>query len=138
MLVFATLVTALKYFTGSWMCGPVNWTFTPFPKSSPWVKVLYGKPYHPDGLAMFGYVESLHGYVYRDFHADGSYANLTSVGPVNGTWIFTGPYYPSGGGKALYGKISYVIKSPTQYDRKFQQFENGQTIDRGGDTCTKL
>ncbi len=138
MLVFAVLMTAMKYFTGSWMCGPVHWSFSPLSKGSPWVRVVYGNPKHPGGVAVFGYVEGLRGYVYRDFHADGSYANLTSVGPVNGTWIWTGPYYPSGGGDALYGRIQYLIKSPTEYDRKFQQFQNGKTIDRGGDICTKL
>jgi len=138
MLVLAAVITALKFFTGSWTCGPVHWSFTPLSKGSPWLRVVYGKPQHPGGVAVFGYVEGLHGFVYRDFHADGSYANLSSVGPVNGTWIWTGPYYPAGGGEALYGRISYVIKSSTQFDRKFQQFQNGQTIDRGGDTCTKL
>jgi len=138
MVIFAVLMTAAKYFVGSWMCGPVHWTFSPLAKASPWLKVVYGNPKRPDGVAVFGYVDGLHGFVYRDFHADGSYANLTSIGPVNGSWIWTGPYYPPGGGDALFGRIVYVIKSPTQYVRKFEQFTNGQTIERGGDVCTKL
>ncbi|MGH7716673.1 MAG: hypothetical protein ACREML_11835 [Vulcanimicrobiaceae bacterium] len=140
--VFALLAQAPspgpEYFRGSWMCGAVRWTFAPLLKKSPWLRVVYGNPKRPDGFAIFGYVEGLHGYVYRDFHTDGSYANLSSTGPVNGIWTWTGPYYPAGGGDEMLGRILYTIKSPSQYDRTFQQFLNGQTIDRGGDTCRRL
>jgi hypothetical protein len=133
-----TPAPAQKYFLGSWTCGPVHWNFAPLSKGSSWLRVVYGNPKRPQGIAVLGFVEGLQGYIYRDFHADGSYANLSSTGPVKDTWVWTGPYYPAGGGDAVMGRIVYTIKSPSEYDRKFQQFLNGQTVDRGGDTCRRL
>jgi hypothetical protein len=86
---------------------------------------------------VMGYVIVLNAWIYRDFHADGSYADLTSPGLVGGRWVWSGPYYRASGGPALNGRITYVEVDAKRYDRTFESLENGAYINRGGDSCLK-
>ena len=129
--------TNANYFLGTWRCAGVRWSFARLVPGSPWIQNVYGDPAHPAGSAVIGYVSGLHAWVYRDFHSDGSYADVTSGGPANGKWEWTGPYYPGGGGPPLYGRVTYVIVSPTRYNRVFETLKNGALVRMGGDTCTK-
>jgi hypothetical protein len=139
-----------RYFLGSWTCVtqiPANgstaartlrtaWTFAPLSAGSGWIRIVYGDPASPDGTAVVGYVSELKKFVYRDFHADGSYADISSAAPVDGRWVWTGPYYPAAGG-VLNGRIVYTMVSPTRYDRSFESVVDGKAVAMGGDTCTK-
>ena len=125
------------YFRGTWKCGAVRWSFTPLNSGSTWTKIVYGDPARPYGLAALGYVPGLHRFVYRDFHSDGSYADLTSPAPRDGKWNWTGPYYPIDGKSILRGHVIYVEKGPARYDRHFLQTVNGHDVDRGGDVCVR-
>jgi hypothetical protein len=127
-----------QYFLGTWKCADVTWTFAPLQNGSHWIRDVYGDPAHPDGTAVIGWVSQLGKWIYRDFHADGSYADLTSRPPLGGRWEWTGPYYPSGSDRELNGKVTYVVVSPTRYDRTFEALENGALVKHGGDTCVKV
>ena len=125
------------FFLGTWKCGNVSWTFSKLNADSRWIKIVYGDPANPAGTAVLGYVGELQRYVYRDFHTDGSYADLTSPPPVQEKWDWTGPYYPVDGSGTLRGHVIYIQKGPNRYDRHFLQTVNGQDVERGGDTCYK-
>jgi len=125
------------YFLGTWKCAGVTWTFLPLADGGPWIRDIYGDPAHPDGTAVLGHVDGLHAWVYRDFHADGSYADLTSPGLKDGRWEWTGSYYPASGGAALEARISYVIVDPARFDRIFESQKDGTFAKMGGDTCAK-
>ena len=126
-----------RYFIGSWTCGSTPWNFAPLPGGSAWIRDVYGDPADPYGTAVFGYVPALHAWIYRDFHADGGYAELTSPGLTDGTWVWTGPYYPADGGAPLAGRITYAIVDPSHYDRTFESLEGGTYVKKGGDRCVK-
>jgi len=126
------------YFTGSWICGGTTaWTFARLPGGKNWLEVTYGPAAAPYGTAVMGYVEGLHAWVYRDFHADGGYADLTSPGPADGRWVWSGPYYPADGSAALNGRITYVEVDGKRYDRIFETLEHGVPVKKGGDSCLK-
>jgi hypothetical protein len=131
------------YFLGRWKCGDVPWIFVK-KKMDAWIEVRYGNPAEPDGVARFGYVEALKRYVYRDFHFEGSYADLTATfqgGKTNGTgrWEFTGPYYPAHAATPLYGVIAYQIIDKNRYDRSFASKQPDGTIKKmGSDTCRRV
>lgn len=146
VLAFAASATLLgasqphsdaAYFLGTWKCAGVTWAFMPLAPESPWIRDVYGDPAHPDGTAVLGYVDGLHAWVYRDFHADGSYADLTSNGPKDGRWEWMGPYYPASGGPTLNARISYIVVDPSRFDRVFESLKDGAFVKLGGDTCTK-
>ena len=129
---------AIAYFTGTWLCGKVTWSFTPLEPGSPWLRVNYRNASESFGTAIFGYVPRLGVYVYRDFHADGGYANLTAKPPAGDKkWVFTGPFYEIDGSAPLNGYITYTIKSATQYDRTLESVTNGVHQPEGDDTCIK-
>lgn len=125
------------YFKGAWACAGTTWTWSQLFGDDSWLRVEYGDPKDPAGQAVMGWVPRLQRFVYRDFHADGSYADLTSTGLVNGRWVFTGPYYPADGSAPLNGQISYVVVSPARYDRIFETLRDGSLVKLGGDTCTR-
>jgi hypothetical protein len=146
MLLLAAAVTLLgagdpradaRYFLGSWSCAGTPWTWSPLLGDDRWIRNVYGAPDRPDGTAVMGWVPELRAFVYRDFHADGSYADLTTPGPVNGRWEFTGPYYPASGGPPLQGRVTYVVVSATRYDRIFETRRSDAFVRMGGDTCSK-
>jgi len=146
MLVLATALALLgasdpqndgRYFTGKWTCAGVPWTFALLPGSKSWTEITYGPPDDVTGTAVMGYVAVLKAWVYRDFHADGSYADLTSPGLVDGRWIWSGPYYRASGGPVLNGRITYVEVDAKRYDRIFESLENGAYVSHGGDSCLK-
>ncbi|HEY5145807.1 MAG TPA: hypothetical protein VII82_03540 [Polyangiaceae bacterium] len=125
------------YFAGTWTCAGTPWRWTNLMADDAWLRIEYGDRRHPDGQAVMGWVPRLRSFVYRDFHADGSYADLTSLGLANGRWVFTGPYYPADGSAPLNGQISYVVTSPSHYDRVFEMLRDGKLVRMGGDSCTK-
>jgi hypothetical protein len=127
---------AVAYFAGTWSCDGTIWTFAPLLGDTTWIRAVYGKPASPDGTAIIGYVTELKKYVFRDFHADGSYADISSDGLVDGRWVWTGPYYPSAGG-VLDGHITYTIDGPTRFERTFASLADGQLKPMGRDVCTK-
>ena len=126
-----------RYFLGTWKCADVTWTFSPLGEGSGWIRDVYGDPQRPAGTAVIGWVAQLQKWVYRDFHSDGSYADLTSPGLVDGRWEWTGPYYAVDSDRVMNGKVTYVIVSPMQYDRIFESLENGVLVKHGGDSCRK-
>ena len=126
------------YFTGTWKCGQdVVWTFAPLVDGGDWIRITYGDPQHPEGIAAMGFVTGLKAWVYRDFHTDGSYADLTSPAPADGRWIWSGPYYPAGAGQPLAGRITYTEVTATRYDRTFEMLKDGTYHAMGGDSCLK-
>lgn len=132
-------VSDAAYFQGAWNCAGARWTFAALAADSPWTSIVYGNAAHPDGHAVMGRVAGLHAWVYRDFHADGSYADLTSAGLKDGRWVWSGPYYPASGGPALNGRITYTIVSPDRYDRSFASSQpDGSLKAMGGDFCTRI
>lgn len=127
-----------RYFLGTWTCAGTTWTWTPLLGDDRWIRNVYGDPRAPDGTAVMGWVPRLAAFVYRDFHADGSYADLTSPGLVDGRWVFSGPYYPAAGGAPLNGRITYTVAGPARYDRTFEMLRDGAYVRMGGDGCTKV
>lgn len=128
----------LQYFVGTWTCGGSTWTWSQLAPGSAWILNVYGDPKHPDGNAVVGYVASLHAFVYRDFHADGSYADLTTKGYVNGRWTFTGPYYPKGAAKPLAAHVVYTVVNREQYDRAFLADKAGKLTPMSDDHCVRV
>ncbi len=125
------------YFAGSWICGEQTaWAFAPLPGGKNWLQVTYGPASAPYGTAVMGYAEGLHAWVYRDFHADGGYADLSSPGPAGGRWVWSGPYYPAAGA-VVNGRITYVEVDAKRYDRIFETLENGVAVKKGSDSCLK-
>jgi hypothetical protein len=143
--------TAVRYFLGNWTCvTPIAatastpartvrtaWTFSSLYGDDAWIRVVYGDPARPDGSAVIGYVTDLKRFVYRDFHADGAYADISAAPPANNQWEWTGPYYPVTGG-VLNGRIVYTMVDATRYHRSFEAIVDGKPTAMGGDTCTKV
>jgi hypothetical protein len=127
----------LQYFAGTWQCGAERWTFTPF--GTGWMRIAYGHGDTVDGIAYAGYVAQLGAYVYRDFHADGSYADLQAAPPTAaGVWTWRGPYYPAGQAGTLTGEITYSETGTAAFTRTFASRErDGSLVPHGGDSCTK-
>ncbi len=128
---------AVRYFLGSWKCADVPLTFAPLVDGSPWTRVSYGVA-PSNGTAIVGYVTSLGGWVFRDFHADGAYADMSSPGPSDGRWQWTGPYYPPEGGPPLSGRVTYREVSPTHFDRTFELLRDQDFVPAGNDSCLKV
>jgi hypothetical protein len=125
-----------RYFTGTWKCGSTTMTFAPFADNRLWTRVSYGSAL-PEGTAIMGYVASLNAWVFRDFHNDGAYADLSSPGPSDGRWQWAGPYYPAEGGPPLSGRTTYTQVSPTRFDRTFELLRDDDFVPTGNDTCLK-
>ncbi|BDE06457.1 hypothetical protein WPS_17330 [Vulcanimicrobium alpinum] len=128
----------VRYFLGSWHCAAVPWTYTPLDDGDAWVRVTYGAPAHPDGTAVMGYVAGLQRFIYRDFHADGAYADLTSPATSDRTFVWSGPYWPAGATTPAQGRITYTLVDERRFDRAFAtQLADGSLKPMGGDTCTR-
>ena len=134
----STAAAALAFFIGTWRCKDDAWTFAPLQPSAAWLRVTYGDPSAPYGTAVFGYADGMKAFVYRDFHADGGYADLTTAGPgTDGTWTFTGHYYPASGAAGFDTHIVYVPRGPSRYERIFAMLRDGALVPTGSDVCTK-
>ena len=127
---------AARYFAGNWKCAGTPVTFSALVEGSSWTRVSYGVP-PANGTAVMGYVASLSGWVFRDFHADGAYADMASPGPSDGRWQWTGPYYPQEGGPPLNGRVTYLEISPTRFDRTFELLQDQSFVRTGNDSCIK-
>jgi hypothetical protein len=127
----------VRYFLGSWKCAGVPMTFAPLTDGSPWTRLSYGVA-PANGTAILGYVTSLGGWIFRDFHADGAYADMSSPGPSDGRWQWTGPYYPQEGGPPLGGRVTYSEVSPTRFDRVFEVMRDDNFVPTGNDSCMKV
>lgn len=128
-------------FGGAWRCGNARYS-APWKIVSPdgdyWTIVTYGPPDKPGGVAYVGYLPQMHVYVYHDYHADGSFADLTASAPSDRTWHFTGSYYPAGGAKDDGPDITWTLTPQGTIQRVFSQRVDGKLIERGRDTCTKI
>lgn len=135
----------LRDFAGTWNCRapgqPASrWRIVRV-RGSRWVRVDWGLSAAgiPAGSAFVGYITQRQHWVYRDFHADGSYANMHGVRAGDGTWSWTGPYDPANakaGNAPLEGLITWRRIDATHIARTFMQRLNGTTIPRGSDRCT--
>lgn len=127
-----------RVFVGSWNCAGTSWTFAPFNGSTTWLRVDYAAPSTPNGgSAIVGYVPLLGKFVYRDFHSDGAYADLTAAPPVDNRWLWSGPYYAPGLQAVLNGRITYVVVDAKRYDRIFETERDGNFVKMGGDSCVR-
>lgn len=126
-----------RYFLGSWKCGESQLTFAPLQETDTWLRVTYSRG-APEGTAVLGFVVGLHAWVFRDFHSDGAYADLSSPGPSDGRWEWTGPYYPLEGGPPLGSRITYVERSSTRFERTFELLRDDAYVPTGSDICTKV
>jgi hypothetical protein len=126
-----------RYFLGSWKCGESLLTFAPLQESDTWLRLTYSRG-APEGTAVVGYVAGLHAWVFRDFHSDGAYADMSSPGPSDGRWEWTGPYYPQEGGPPLGSRITYVERSPTRFERTFELLRDDAYVPTGNDACMKV
>ncbi len=148
-LILAALVTGgeqfLQMFSGVWTCGNATyherWEIRPHAghdaPGAGMADVVYGDPQHPDGFAYVYYVPGAKEFRYDDFHADGAQAHLSATAPVNGSWEWTGTYYPSGAAADPGPDITWTLTSAGTIARTFAQRVNGKAIVRGSDTCTK-
>ena len=100
--------------------------------------VSYGDPAHPNGAAVMGYVVQRKAFIYRDFHADGGYAELSAPGLVDGRWVWTGPYDPGDGSAALGGRVTYTVVDDAHFKRQFEEPQPGGSFKtRAADACVK-
>ena len=72
--------------------------------------------------------------MYRDFHYDGAYADITGVQSGN-QWRWTGPYYA--GSQQLNGDIVWTLTSRDRIDRTFRSVTNGKLTPSGSDYCVR-
>lgn len=130
----------LAAFAGSWTCGNTQyrapWSIAQAAGKSAWSVVRYGPPDAPGGTAYVGPLPQEHGYIYEDFHVDGSYARLSSPGPVNNVWTWTGTYFPHGGAADSTPYITWTLVKGT-IERRFAQKLPQGIVERGTDTCTR-
>ena len=143
-LVIAAVTAAslfLTQFGGTWSCGNAQyhaaWTIAQAPGKSAWTSVTYGDPKNPGGTAYVGWLPQQQRYVYRDFHSDGSYAELSAPTPSNGTWTWTGDYYPAGGSKDDGPLITWRLAPDGSIERHFSKRTGTTVEERGSDRCTR-
>ena len=90
----------MSAFGGTWSCTPhipgvvaaplTRWTIAQAPRSS-WVMVHWSAR-DANGTAFVGYLGREQGWVYDDFHSDGSLTADTSPGPAGGVWTWSGSF----------------------------------------------
>ena len=138
-LLLAAISAFAQAFSGSWIChsGPnllVPWVISQAPGEK-WATVRWGdQTSDRGGVAYVAYVPALQHWVYRDFHYDGAYADLT--GTNTGTaWHWTGPYYA--GNDILNGDIIWTLTSHDRIDRTFRSLQNGKLTPSGSDYCVR-
>lgn len=124
-------------FSGRWTCDGTPWAFDRVADASSWTRVTYAAG-RGGGTAVVGYVAGLRAFVYRDFHNDGSYADLHARVPDDGTWVWSGPYYPGGAAEPLQGEIRWIVIGPRAFRRTFASLRDGKLTPMGGDTCTRV
>ena len=123
---------------GTWNCGGATWTIARAPGNSAWTTVTYGKGASVFGTAYVGWVPQLQRYVYRDFHNDGPIAELTSPAPTNGTWTWTGSYYPANGPVDESAHITWSYQEPNLLVRHFGKEHAGTYTELDSDRCTRV
>jgi len=136
----------LQMFQGVWRCGNATyherWEIRPHQGSDAqgaWIAdVVYGDPQHPDGFAYVYFVPGANTFRYDDFHVDGSQAHLTSPPPANGSFEWTGTYYPDGGAPDPNPDITWTLTPQGTIARAFGQHVDGKTVQRGSDLCVPL
>lgn len=139
-LLLAVIGAFAQAFAGTWTCHSapnqnVPWVITQSPGET-WTSVRWGdQESATGGIAYVGYVESLHTWVYRDFHYDGAYADITGTNTGN-QWRWTGPYYA--GGRTLNGDIVWTLTSHDRIDREFRSLQNGKLTPGGRDFCVRV
>jgi heat shock protein HslJ len=126
-----------QYFLGTWTCGETQWRYEPLTSASTWTGVSYGDPSHPAGTAVLGYVAPQNAWIYRDFHTDGGYAELSSSGIAAGKLVWSGQYYPADGSAAMTARVTYTIVDAGHFKRTFETEQAGAFVARGADACVK-
>lgn len=140
MILAAAMAGALfaQAFSGSWSCVSngyaVPWSIAPAPGNA-WTTVRWGNQQTAGGgIAYVAYEPALGKWLYRDFHYDGSYADLT--GTQSGEqWRWTGPYYRDG--EILNGDIVWTLQSANRIERTFRRLAGGKLIPSGSDYCVR-
>jgi len=140
LIAIATINTAFSWFIGSWNCHGTGYstinTFT-YAAGNKWIINRWGPKTADGGTAYIGYVSAQKRWIYKDFHNDGGFGDVTSTGPHDNVWIWSGPYYTPDG-KGLHGRIIYTIKNKGEYDRSFEEPKGNGFKSDGGDVCTRL
>ena len=145
VVLAATTHVAAHFFNdfgGSWTCGNsqyhAQWSITS-PEGNYWTIVQYGVDLqHPGGTAYVGFLPQKNAYVYNDFHADGSLAQLSSPLPgADHTWRWTGVFYQTGKDPDPNGDITWTLTPKGTIERHFRKVVNGTPKEMGSDTCTK-
>lgn len=148
-LVLAAVITPgtafLDQFSGAWTCGNAHyheaWRIgphvgTPVPGVA-YADVEYGDPARPDGRAFVYYNPTEHAFRYDDFHADGTQSHLTSPGPVDGVWAWTGIYYPIDGQADPSVYVTWKLEPDGSIARVFAQHFGKRIVTRGADRCAR-
>lgn len=125
-------------FAGSWLCHSqgivVPWEITPAPAAA-WTTVRWGDQSGTGGgIAYVGYVPKAGHWIYRDFHYDGSYADITGTQTGN-RWRWTGPFYS--GAREFHGDIVWTLTNSDRIDRTFRSLVNGKITPSGSDFCVR-
>ncbi len=135
----------LNDFGGTWRCSakgePASLWRIARVSGSRWVRVDWGfrADGRPSGSAFVGYIPARGIWFYRDFHGGGSYANLHGTRAKDGTWTWSGPFYPYSaplGSAPLAGRITWKRNDARHILRTFASLEHGKLVPHGGDICT--
>lgn len=137
-LILAAFTAFSAAFTGSWICHSQNalvpWEIAPAPGGA-WTAVRWSDQTNDNGgIAYVGFQPKLGRWVYRDFHYDGSYADITGTQTGN-QWRWTGPFYA--GRRQFDGDILWTLSSPDRIDRVFRSVVNGKLTQTGSDYCVR-
>lgn len=127
----------LDDFRGTWNCGGTTWTIAQAPGDSSWASVTYAGRKTVYGTAYVGWLPQLQSFVYRDFHNDGSLAELTSAPPTDNTWTWTGAYYAGTEPVDTHGRVTWTYKAPGTIVRHFGKEQDGKYVELGHDECAK-
>lgn len=135
----------LHDFAGSWSCSAPEqtaseWRIAAVPGSL-WARVDWGLDASgvAAGTAFVGYIEQQQRWVYRDFHGDGSYANIHGYRAADGTWTWSGPYFRADakpGTAPLDGVITWKRVDATHVARTYAQRIGARVTPEGSDICT--
>ena len=137
--VLASLSLFAQAFAGTWTCYSqgyrVPWRIEAAPGDA-WASVRWGdQTSDRGGIAYVGYVLQLKKWVYRDFHYDGTYSDITSPGPAGKAWTWSGPYY--GNGRIWRGAVVWTLSSANRIDRTFESQTKGSLSPTGRDYCVR-
>ncbi len=137
--LLASISLFAQAFSGTWTCyfqtHGTEWTITAAPGSA-WTTVRWGDQSSANGgVAYVGFIPQMRAWVYRDFHYDGSYADVTSPGPSQNAWTWSGPYYAAD--RIMYGNITWTLTSPDRIERTFRKRDGDKLTPTGNDYCTR-